>query len=192
MVWGVFQKKAAYQAVELEQPEDEAEREEENERVRLQREKARAGPQTLAANCTTPQELTFTVPLDLTEEGYACISGPFGPMLVPVPDDRRPGDKCSIKLGPSNSYKVEVPDSKYAGDKMTFNGDNGEELQVVVPKGKGPGDFFEVTPPTLMVQVPIGARKGDQLIFTVPDTKKKLSAPCPGGLDPGQYFAVLY
>jgi hypothetical protein len=141
------------------------------------------------AQTTLPQELSFVVPEDHRRGDPVCVSGPHGPLLLPVPESARSGDHLTVRLGPTASYRVPVPPGKGPGDPVSFDGDGGEQLQVSVPEGMKPGDIFEVTQPSLMVQVPLKAVEGDQLVFSAPDGRE-LSALVPPGLQPGQYFAV--
>lgn len=72
---------------------------------------------------------------------------------------------------------------------VKFEGTNGEALEAPVPDGKGPGDFFEVSPPVLMVQVPEGAREADVVTFSN-HMGVEVRALVPKGIRPSQYFAA--
>lgn len=146
-------------------------------------------PRVFHARSTPPVELAFVVPEDMLPGDSVCVSGPHGPLLMKVPDGSRPGQPCSVRLGPTATFKVTVPEGRGPGDLVNFEGREGQQLQVPVPDGKVPGDVFEVTPPALMVQVPEAATPGDRLVFFHPDGRE-LAAVVPIGTEAGQYIAV--
>jgi len=82
-----------------------------------------------------------------------------------------------------------VPDGAKPGDLVKFEGPDGETLEAPVPIGKAPGDFFEVSPPVLMVQVPEGANEGDVVVFAN-HVGVEVRALVPKGIKPSQYFAA--
>eukprot|EP00929_Paragymnodinium_shiwhaense_P111039 TRINITY_DN784_c0_g1_i4.p1 TRINITY_DN784_c0_g1~~TRINITY_DN784_c0_g1_i4.p1 ORF type:complete len:194 (+),score=32.26 TRINITY_DN784_c0_g1_i4:141-722(+) len=147
-------------------------------------------PNQFRANCTLPQELRFVVPAKHNLNKPVCIQGPHGPLMVDVPKDAGPGCETSVTLGPNILEAVVVPDGYRPGEMITFRGACGKELQVIVPEGKLPGDTLEVTPPALMVQVPVGAQVGDKLICDGPDGKDFV-CEVPSGAAEGSYFAAL-
>eukprot|EP00929_Paragymnodinium_shiwhaense_P043629 TRINITY_DN22423_c0_g1_i1.p1 TRINITY_DN22423_c0_g1~~TRINITY_DN22423_c0_g1_i1.p1 ORF type:complete len:240 (+),score=36.27 TRINITY_DN22423_c0_g1_i1:91-810(+) len=147
------------------------------------------GQRVFHAQTTLPQELSFEVPRNHVRGEDICVAGPHGPLMLPVSDSLQPGDRCTVRLGPSAQFRIPVPENSVAGDMVSFEGEKGETLQVAVPKGFRPGDIIEVTQPALMVQVPVKARTGDKLVFFTPDGRE-LSALVPSGTPPGQYFAV--
>mmetsp|Transcript_55516 Transcript_55516/g.154699 ORF Transcript_55516/g.154699 Transcript_55516/m.154699 type:complete len:191 (+) Transcript_55516:102-674(+) len=182
-----FWKASEYKPVKEDINEDDIDEDIEENKVECTRDAH--GRRIFHAKSAPPQELNFTIPLNHNVGEPVCVTGPHGPLMVPVPDGARPGRPCSVKLGPSAMYKVTVPEDHWPGDEVKFKGNAGEQLQAVVPKGYEPGDTFEVTPLALMVQVPEGAAVGDLLVFTSPEGVT-LSSIVPDGMGAGQYFAA--
>jgi len=75
---------------------------------------------------------------------------------------------------------------------MTFEKSDGMRISINVPPGKRPGDFFEVSPPALMVLVPEGVRAGDIVVFSMPapPAGQWFKAQVPEDLQLGKYFAA--
>jgi len=147
----------------------------------------------LATVAALPQNLTFTVPMDFEPGASATVSGPHGPMDIPLPDTVVAGATCTVLLGPpSGVMQVAVPESAVAGDRLTFPDQDGVMREVFVPDGKKPGDVLEIVPQALMVRVPPSARPGDTVVCLRPDNGEKITAVTPGGLKVGDYFAVMF
>merc|ERR1719181_2547300 len=90
------------------------------------------GRDILVAECTLPQELSFKAPNTNVQPGQnVCVQGPHGPILVPLPEGVRPGQQCTIRLGPQadyGSYQVTVPEDASPGSHVQFQGKDGEIL----------------------------------------------------------------
>mmetsp|Transcript_42746 Transcript_42746/g.118016 ORF Transcript_42746/g.118016 Transcript_42746/m.118016 type:complete len:199 (+) Transcript_42746:120-716(+) len=196
MVWGGGGGSWKYQALAEDGLEEVAEGERDEAEIEAaaaaiaQEARHKSEPRVFRARSALPQELSFVVPDDHEPGGLVCVSGPHGPLLMPVPRGVGPGERAVVRLGPKDSHTLTVPDGFRSGDVIDFEGPAGERLQVTVPPGRLPGDTFEVTPPTLMVQVPLGAAPGDKVVFAAPDGCD-LTATVPGGTAEGSYFAAL-
>jgi hypothetical protein len=148
----------------------------------------------LEANVTWPLELFFDAPrTDSVPGGEITLQGPHGPLKVPLPRGKRPGEKCTFKLAPENppTFEVVVPDGAKPGDSVNVEGVGDQLLSTMIPEGKKPGDKFLVNLPTLMVRVPGGARPGDEVMFLVPNEESVRFTRVPDGLRPLEYFPVL-
>merc|ERR1719253_373483 len=151
------------------------------------------GRTVLAADVTWPQDLNFNAP-DPCEAGQlVCIQGPHGPLMVPLPDDVKPGQSIVFKIGPQNEdgYEVTVPEDAEPGSSVPFQGDDGETLFANVPPGVKPGETFKAGKPTVMVRVPAGAREGTELMFTVPGENKVRFTRVPRHIPEGVYFPYV-
>jgi len=137
-----------------------------------------------------PQELTFELQEDCKAGEVVQIQGPTGPIPVKVAEACRKGEKRTMFLGPSQLVKVDLPED-HVGDTVRVTHD-GESFWVPVPEGVAPGGSFEVSPPTIMVQVPIGAKEGEGVVFFHPsqDQEKEHTAVVPRGFEQGSFFAV--
>jgi len=111
--------------------------------------------------------------------------------MIALPEDVKPGEEFSWRLGPPNHYNVDVPEGAKPGEMVEFMGQNGESLHASIPQGLKVGDKFQVSPPVVMVQVPQGAKPGQELIYTSP-FQESLITHVPEGLTAGQYFAALF
>jgi len=156
---------------------------------RLDDQAAPPGVRVFRALTAVPQDLSFTVPPNCRAGQPVCMQGPHGPIRVPLPQGYQRGERCTIRFGPSVLHQVAVPKGSRPGDTVKFEGTNGEQLEAVVPIGKESGDYFEVSPPVLMVQVPDGAVEGDLLCFDNP-AGVEVRARVPKGIKPLQYFAA--
>jgi len=146
-------------------------------------------PRTFRAKTAVPQDLSFAVPSNCRPGQPVCVQGPHGPIRVPLPQGYQAGERCTIRFGPTVLQQVAVPEGSRPGDMIKFEGQDGEALEAPVPPGKVAGDFFEVTPPVLMVQVPEGAAEGDVVTFLSP-LGVEVRAQIPKGMQPTQYFAA--
>merc|ERR1712194_5657 len=97
-----------------------------------------------------------------------------------------------FRLRPAADMRVEVPKDLKEGMSMTFEREDGTRISISVPQGKVSGDTFEVIPPAAMVLVPEDAQAGDVVCFPLPGppSKQWFSAPVPGELILGKYFAA--
>eukprot|EP00933_Yihiella_yeosuensis_P049500 TRINITY_DN4648_c0_g2_i1.p1 TRINITY_DN4648_c0_g2~~TRINITY_DN4648_c0_g2_i1.p1 ORF type:complete len:244 (-),score=39.99 TRINITY_DN4648_c0_g2_i1:123-854(-) len=141
------------------------------------------------ARWTHPQDLGFIIPESYLPGQPVSIEGPHGPMLVQIPPGLKPGDRHTVRLGPSALHRVTVPEGKMPGDRVSFQSDDGRTCEVEVPPGQKPGDVFEVTPAAVMIEVPPGAIAGDLVVFTSPHGGE-MTATVPPGLGQGNYFAA--
>merc|ERR1711862_785822 len=75
---------------------------------------------------------------------------------------------------------------------MTFERGDGSRISITVPPGKKPGDFFEVSPPALMVLVPEEVKAGETVVFCMPAPPlgQWFKAKVPESLQLGKYFAA--
>lgn len=136
-----------------------------------------------------PQDLHFTVPTTLVEgQTSVCIEGPHGPIMVKLPEDAKPGEQRTWRLGPAGKQVV-VPEGLHSGSVIDCDVE-GVIIQATIPDDKAPGDFFEVLPPSLVVMIPSGSLPGDILEFPGPQGHP-VQVPAPVGLAPGQYFTLL-
>lgn len=145
------------------------------------------------AESTWPVELSFCAP-DNAEKSV-CVQGPHGPIMVPLPEDAKPGQTTTIRIGPQTdegAYEVAVPEGAEPGEPVQFKGTNDEPLSTVVPEGKKPGDKFlaKVNVPTVMVRVPPGAQAGTEVMFQTPGEQQVRFTTIPDGLSAGHYFPV--
>merc|ERR1740123_1053877 len=76
----------------------------------------------LPAKTALPLELNFVVPPDSISGQLVVVDGPFGPLRVPVPVGKAPGQRCSFWLGPSLAYVLTVPEGAQAGTVLGFEG----------------------------------------------------------------------
>jgi len=143
------------------------------------------------AKTTHPQTLNFEAPMDAAPGKPVCIQGPHGPIMIPLPDDVKPGQPCAIRLGPQEHYTIPVPEGVEPGGMIEFKGAQGEMLHAILPPGLKAGDEFKVAPPVILVQVPAGAQPGQQVAYVSP-LGQQLFAQVPPGLSPGHYFSALY
>jgi hypothetical protein len=144
----------------------------------------------LRANATLPLDICFCLPADYTYGmSPIIVRGPHGPLAVPVPEGKGPGDEIKFRLGPQTVYRVTVPEGASVGDVVSLGLPNGETIQATVPDGKQAGDEFEVSPSVVMVQVPNGANPGDRLVFNSTDGMERF-VTVPRGPLPGSYFEV--
>jgi hypothetical protein len=147
------------------------------------------------AKAVLPQDITFTVPEASDSQGgqdIVCIQGPHGPIRIPLPDGAKPGEQCTYRLGPPALGYTKVPEGAQPGDTVKFEGEDGEPLNAVVPDGKKPGDEFEVSLPVLLIQVPMGATAGMEVMYeAVEGHTIGGRATVPPGASPGSYFQVL-
>jgi hypothetical protein len=142
----------------------------------------------LRAHVTLPQDLSFHMPEESEViEDTLCIEGPHGPFMIPVPEDAKPGQETTYRLGP-DSVTVVVPEGAEPGSMVLCEVD-GEMAQFTVPEGKAPGDSFESVPPAIMVLIPDGATHRDFLEVPAPDGRL-LTVPMPEGQHPGSYFSL--
>jgi len=137
-----------------------------------------------------PQELTFELQQDCKAGEVVEIQGPTGPIPVKVDEACRKGERRTMYLGPSERVRVELPED-HVGDSVRVTHE-GDSFLVPVPEGVSPGGTFECSPPTIMVQVPIGAKAGEGVVFFHPsqDQEKEHTAVVPEGFEPGSFFAV--
>merc|ERR1712014_480051 len=108
------------------------------------------------------------------EQKAICITGPHGPLTVPIPDGVAPGERVEVRIGSTNCLRVSVPEGSAEGEALSIQGPSGP-LRAVVPPGKKPGDTFELSPPVLMVQVPQGAVGGDKVKFLTPVGRERVA-----------------
>lgn len=144
------------------------------------------------AKTAPPQELHFIAPEDCTPGSPVCLSGPHGdPIVVPMPEGAEPGMPCRIYLGPKSTIQVVVPEGASPGSVVLFTcEDDGEMLHTVVPNGKKPGDTFDIVPPVVIIQVPKGAKEGEEVLYTTPQGTPAV-VQIPAGFSPGHYFPTL-
>merc|ERR1712129_629180 len=115
-----------------------------------------------------------------------------------LPEECEPGTTLRYRLKPTAELRVEVPQGAFPGATLTFERPDGTRIGITVPQGKKPGEFFEVTPPALMVLVPEGVQAGDSVVFFLgppPRLGKAgvgqwFSADVPKELQLGKYFAA--
>merc|ERR1712045_1013493 len=88
--------------------------------------------------------------------------------------------------------RIEVPPGLKAGAPMTFEKPDGTRIGITMPQGKKPGDFFEVSPPALMVLVPEEVKAGETVVFCMPAPPlgQWFKAQVPESLQLGKYFAA--
>jgi hypothetical protein len=149
------------------------------------------------ANATPPVEFKCQVPKDWEPGTRITIQGPHGPLWVEPPPNAEAGTSFSWKLAPPPDYKVEVPPDGKPGGSIVHRRSDGVDISFTVPKGAKPGNIFDVSPPSLMVQVPTSCAPKDQIIFRAPAPKGKddedaewFRARIPDGISPGYYFAA--
>jgi hypothetical protein len=154
------------------------------------------------ANATPPVEFKCQVPKDWEPGKPITVQGPHGPLWVEPPPNAQAGTSFGWKLSPPPDYKVEVPPDGKPGSSIVHRRSDGVDISFTVPKGAKPGNIFEVSPPSLMVQVPASCAPKDQVIFRAPagapggkgkadeDSAEWFRARIPEGISPGFYFAA--
>jgi len=155
----------------------------------------RGALETLA---TPPGRITVQLPAHFNPGEKVCVRGPHGRrMEVEAPPDAVPGERLELRLAPTPELRIQVPLSARPGAQLQVRTASGSRVRVVVPEGMLPGDFFEVTPPTLMVAVPEGAEPGDLVFFQQHEVDaggkkdtKNCWATVPQELLFGKYFAA--
>merc|ERR1719387_1855157 len=110
-------------------------------------------PRKFPAKVAPPQLLYFTVEPGAQPGHPVCISGPHGPLWVPLPAGVGAGERCGLRLGPPVTCRLKVPEGATPGQRLLFQrpgpdpgGRSSRSLEATVPKGCGPGDVFEVVP----------------------------------------------
>jgi len=151
-----------------------------------------------------PCVLDVTLPQTWRPGQMVRFDGPYGAFTVRPGPGARPGARAQLRVAPRHEFRVEVPPGAAPGAELLLRRETGEEVVVLVPGGVAPGEFFGVMPPAVMVQVPQGARAGDAVRFRLcgeaapPEAQGFADAArgawcraaVPGGLLPGDYFAV--
>lgn len=153
----------------------------------------------LEAKSMPPCEIKVQIPYDQIPDEPICFQGPHGPLAIPTPEGKSPGDQVSLRLAPEAVYRVDVPKHAQPGDQIHFTPPDGSQaMSVRVPENKKPGEQFEVAPIAVMVQVPEHATDGTTVRFKVRGEAKSFTnaeyatAVVPKGLEPGHYFAVTF
>jgi len=144
------------------------------------------------ASSMWPADIEVQVPENWSEGEKVLAQGPHGRVLFELPEGCKPGTKQQFRLRPAADMRVEVPKDLKEGMSMTFEREDGTRISISVPQGKVSGDTFEVIPPAAMVLVPEDAQAGDVVCFPLPGppSKQWFSAPVPGELILGKYFAA--
>ncbi|CAE8600571.1 unnamed protein product [Polarella glacialis] len=147
----------------------------------------------LEALATPPVSIGTKIPEDWQKGQTVKVTGPHGPIEVTPPPESTAGGSITFRLVPPPHYRVEVPPGAEPGRGLLHSLPDGTQIELPIPEGIRPGDIFEVVAPSLMVQVPEGARGGDYVTFleTAEGGQDRwLRAPVPHRLKPGQYFAA--
>lgn len=146
------------------------------------------------ARASPPGTLEVHVPQDHKFGDRVLMHGPHGPMIARLPAEAQPGTTFRYPLKPTPEFRMEVPPGRSPGDSVKFRRSNGEEIEVDVPVGLVPGDNFDVSPPSLIIQVPEEAGPGDDVLFSVDGCSLPGSgwyrAKVPDKLKLGRYFAA--
>eukprot|EP00927_Polykrikos_kofoidii_P083499 TRINITY_DN8561_c0_g1_i1.p1 TRINITY_DN8561_c0_g1~~TRINITY_DN8561_c0_g1_i1.p1 ORF type:complete len:235 (+),score=33.78 TRINITY_DN8561_c0_g1_i1:75-707(+) len=151
---------------------------------------AARAPRVFQALSCVPQDMVFTIPLEAKIGDPVCVQGPCGPLCLPFPAGKKPGEQASMRLGPPPSFNIKIPEGHEAGKPVNFKNDKGEIMQTQAPADLKPGDNFDIYPPAMMVQVPFGARPGDTVSFDGINGQT-VTAQVPPGMQPGTFFASL-
>lgn len=155
------------------------------------------GRRDLEALATPPVELSHTLPPDYQPGQKVRMHGPHGIVEVDAPEHAEPGAVVRFRLAPKPEFRIQVPSDR--PPVVKFQRSDGIEVAVGVPPNLTPGEFFEVTPPALMVKVPEGAQAGDYVMFrqslgnggdNAMEQTIWLRSKVPDSLFPGQYFAA--
>jgi len=147
---------------------------------------------------TPPGRIGVQLPMHFSPGETVVVRGPHGRrMEVEAPSDAVPGERLELRLAPTPELRIQVPLSARPGAQLQVRTASGSRVRVVVPEGMLPGDYFEVTPPALMVAVPEGAEAGEFVVFQqheVDVNGKKETRNCrariPEELLFGKYFAA--
>merc|ERR1719189_687648 len=147
------------------------------------------GPEAFAM---WPNEIELTIPMEWKVGDKVAAAGPHGRVLFDLPEGVTPGTTMRFRLKPAPDLRIEVPPGLSAGSPMTFEKSDGTRISINVPPGKRPGDFFEVSPPALMVLVPEEVMAGETVVFCMPapPVGQWFKAQVPEDLQLGKYFAA--
>lgn len=139
-----------------------------------------------------PSDIELAVPEDWKVGDKVPAAGPHGRVHFDLPEGVRPGTTMRFRLKPAPDLRIEVPPGLSAGSPMTFEKSDGTRISIKVPPGKRPGDFFEVSPPALMVLVPEEVKAGETVVFCMPapPVGQWFKAKVPEELQLGRYFAA--
>lgn len=148
----------------------------------------------LRAPCVLPCEFAANISGEVEAGKEITVQGPVGPLQVEVPQNTKAGTTLRYRLAPKPDFRVQVPPGAGPGAMVTLRRADGVEMSVTVPEGHGPGDYFDVTPPALMVRVPKGADRGDYVAFQGPRAPgmntEWFRAQVPPDLAPGKFFTA--
>lgn len=141
-----------------------------------------------------PSDVEVAVPQEWKAGDKVPAAGPHGRIHFELPEQCVPGTTVRFRLKPAPDLRIQVPSGLSAGSSMTFERGDGSRISITVPPGKKPGDFFEVTPPALMVLVPEEVKAGETVVFYMPAQAPSLGqwfkAQVPESLQLGKYFAA--
>jgi len=139
-----------------------------------------------------PSDIEVAVPQEWKAGDKVPAAGPHGRIHFELPEQCMPGTTLRFRLKPAPDLRIEVPAGVSAGSSMTFERGDGSRISITVPPGKKPGDFFEVSPPAVMVLVPEEVKAGETVVFCMPAPPlgQWFKAQVPESLQLGKYFAA--
>jgi len=139
-----------------------------------------------------PSDIEVAVPQEWKAGDKVPAAGPHGRIHFELPEQCVPGTTLRFRLKPAPDLRIEVPAGVSAGSTMAFERGDGSRISITVPPGKKPGDFFEVSPPALMVLVPEEVKAGETVVFCMPAPPlgQWFKAQVPESLQLGKYFAA--